>query len=326
MKFIVKGLALTAFLLAGLHTHASNTPITNVTPNYVTSTYAKTKYPVVFAHGLFGFKKLGDDGFGLDYWYQILPDLARNGANVWNTRQSAANSSEVRGEQFLAQAQEILAITGQPKLNLIGHSHGSQTVRYVAGVIPDQIASVTTIAGPAKGSGMADFLVNTLTPLGVDGAVGKIIDVAVNFITIGQQEDPKKYPMDSLASAHSLSRVGATNFNAKFPAGVPTTACGEGEYITNGVRHYSFSGAKTVTNLLDPLDYVTTLTGAFMGSAPHDGLVSSCSSHFGQVIRDDYYWNHFDEVNQLLGLKSVFSQDPVSVYRQHLNRLKLAGV
>lgn len=216
MKFIVKGLALTAFLFAGLHTHASNTPITNVTPNYVTSTYAKTKYPVV--------------------------------------------------------------------------------------------------------------LVNTLTPLGVDGAVGKIIDVAVNFITIGQQEDPKKYPMDSLASAHSLSRVGATNFNAKFPAGVPTTACGEGEYITNGVRHYSFSGAKTVTNLLDPLDYVTTLTGAFMGSAPHDGLVSSCSSHFGQVIRDDYYWNHFDEVNQLLGLKSVFSQDPVSVYRQHLNRLKLAGV
>lgn len=73
-------------LLAGLLTstllgtvQASNT--SQVTAKAV-STYAKTKYPIVFSHGMAGFITVGTDQFGLDYWYQILPDLARNGANV----------------------------------------------------------------------------------------------------------------------------------------------------------------------------------------------------------------------------------------------------
>jgi len=44
------------------------------------------------------------------------------------------------------------------------------------------------------------------------------------------------------------------------------------------------------------------------------------------VIRDDYGWNHLDEVNQLLGLRGVFSSDPVAVYRDQANRLKGMGL
>ena len=33
------------------------------------------------------------------------------------------NSTEIRGEQTLQQVEEILAITGKAKVNLIGHSH-----------------------------------------------------------------------------------------------------------------------------------------------------------------------------------------------------------
>ncbi|MFW1886737.1 triacylglycerol lipase, partial [Acinetobacter nosocomialis] len=47
---------------------------------------------------------------------------------------------------------------------------------------------------------------------------------------------------------------------------------------------------------------------------------------FGKTIRDDYNWNHLDEVNQVLGISSIFAADPVSVYRQHANRLKLQGL
>jgi pimeloyl-ACP methyl ester carboxylesterase len=32
------------------------------------------------------------------------------------------NSTEVRGEQLAQQVEEIIAITGKPKVNLIGHS------------------------------------------------------------------------------------------------------------------------------------------------------------------------------------------------------------
>lgn len=324
MNNILKGLLTTALLTSSILTNASS-DIFRQDAAYIKSDYAKTKYPVVLSHGLFGFSRLGADTFGVDYWYQIPQDLARNGANVFITRQSAANSSEVRGEQLLAQTEEILAITGQPKVNLLGHSHGSQSIRYVAGIIPNHIASVTTIAGPAKGSPVADLVINSLTPLGLDKTVANIISAATNIITIGQLDDPKEFPMDSLSAAHSLSSIGTAKFNARFPAGVPNTHCGEGAYDVNGTKFFSFSGSKPITNLVDPVDYVLGLTSVFI-KEKNDGLVSSCSSRIGKVIRDDYYWNHLDEVNQLLGLMSLFSQDPVSVYRQHLNRLKLAGV
>jgi triacylglycerol lipase len=44
------------------------------------------------------------------------------------------------------------------------------------------------------------------------------------------------------------------------------------------------------------------------------------------VIRDDYGWNHGDEVNQFLGLRGLFASNPSSVYRAHANRLKNLGL
>src|SRR5699024_4883342 len=126
-----------------------------------------------------------------------------------------------------------------------------------------------------------------------------------------------------------LTTEGATEFNQSFPAGVPTTACGEGAYEENGVRFYSWSGTGTLTNLLDPSAYAMAGVGlAFIGKddSHNDGLVGRCSSHFGQVIRDDYYMDHLDEINQLLGLVSLFETNPKAVFRQHANRLKNAGL
>ena len=39
------------------------------------------------------------------------------------------------------QVEEIVAISGKPKVNLIGHSHGGPTVRYAAGAMPAMVAS-----------------------------------------------------------------------------------------------------------------------------------------------------------------------------------------
>ena len=33
-----------------------------------------------------------------------------------------------------------------------------------------------------------------------------------------------------------------------------------------------------------------------------------------------------DEVNMIFGLRDIFSPDPVALYRQHANRLKLQGL
>ena len=110
--------------------------------------YTQTKYPILLTHGMLGFDKL----LGVNYWYGIPSALRRSGASVYSTTVSQLDTSEKRGEQLLAQVEDIVAITGKRKVNLIGHSHGGPTIRYVAAVRPDLVASVTSVGAPHKGS------------------------------------------------------------------------------------------------------------------------------------------------------------------------------
>ena len=291
----------------------------------VSSSYAKTQYPVVFSHGMSGFITVGTDDFGLDYFYQILPDLARNGANVWATRVSPFNSSEIRGEQLLQQVKEITAITGTKKVNLIGHSHGGPTIRYVAGVTPKLVASLTGVGAPNAGSPVADLILKA-EGTGVEGPLVGLINFVSKAVTWAQGLDPKSFPHDALAGGKSLTLAGSAKFNSQFPLGMPSKTCAEGKAFENGIYNYSFTGIGGVTNILD-LDSALKVTSLLIdGGKENDGLVSRCSAKFGKTIRDNYNWNHLDEVNQVLGLKALFAPDPVDVYRQHVNRLKLQGL
>lgn len=286
------------------------------------SSYTKTKYPIVLVHGLLGF----DQAFGVyDYFYRIPGELQDGGATVFVADVSAANSSEVRGEQLLEQLETIKALYGYQKFNLIGHSHGGPTARYVASVRPGLVASVTSFGGPHKGSAVADALQNTLEP-------GSIVEfLAESFVTAfaifievisGNSDDPQ----DVLASMSSLSSDGSAAFNANYPQGMPTSACGQGQAVVNDVYYYSFGGTGVVTNIFDVSDAFLAAGSLFFSGEENDGLVGRCSSHLGTVIRDNYNWNHADEINQVLGLRGLFTSSPISVYRAHANRLKNQGL
>jgi triacylglycerol lipase len=260
--------------------------------------------------------------------------LALTTLDRWNTgtaspapcvQVSAANSTEVRGEQLLTQVKQILAATGAAKVNLIGHSHGGPTTRYVASVRPDLVASVTSIGGVNKGSAVADLILGVAPPGSLTNAV--LVSVTnglatiINFLSGGGG-----LTQNSLAAAQSLSTAGSAKFNVAHPEGVPTTACGEGAYTARGVSYFSWSGATPYTNILDPIDPALALTGLAFAGAKNDGLVASCSTHLGRVIRDDYAMNHLDEVNQTVGLVNLFETNPVTLFRQHANRLKNLGL
>lgn len=285
------------------------------------SGYTQTKYPIVLVHGLFGFNTLA----GVDYFYGIPHALTRDGASVYVAQVSATNSSEVRGEQLLEQVELLLAATGAEKVNLFGHSQGSPTVRYVASVRPDLVASVTSIGGVNKGSKVADLVRNTvprdsrLEALAVKLSTG--LTTLLGLLSGGQDLE-----QDPLATLDALTTQGLARFNQHHPQGVPTTRCGHGEFLeNNGVYYYSWTGASSFTNLFDPIDTPLAILGLAFGE-PNDGLVDVCSSHLGQVIRNDYRMNHLDETNGLLGIHHLFETDPVSLYRQHANRLKLQGL
>lgn len=279
-------------------------------------TYAKTQHPIVLVHGLFGFDNIGN----IDYFFKIPEALRNEGATVYVVKVSAANSTEVRGEQLLAEVQRILASTGAQKVNIIGHSHGSPTARYVASVRPDLVASVTSVGGVNQGSPVADMLLKTSPPVQnlLNNVVGGVVRL-INFLSGGGN-----YAQAPIEAARSLSTAGTAKFNQAHPAGVPKSGCGEGEYVVKGVAYYSWHGTKPLTNVFDISDVVMGLTSlAFRGEA-NDGLVGRCSSHLGQIIRDDYRMNHLDEVNQFLGI--VGKENPVTLYTSHANRLRNAGL
>ncbi|KJR24914.1 MULTISPECIES: triacylglycerol lipase [Vibrio] len=283
--------------------------------------YTQTRYPIVLVHGLFGFDKLA----GVDYFYGIPESLTKDGAKVYVAQVSATNSSEVRGEQLLAQVETLLAATGAEKVNLIGHSHGGPTARYVASVRPDLVASVTSIGGVHKGSKVADLVRGHVAEGSVTEALAVKLAEGLSGL-IGLLSGGSSLEQDPLASLDALTTRGSLRFNQFYPEGIPSSECGEGDLLAaNGVYYYSWTGASTFTNVLDPIDAPMAILGLAF-SEPSDGLVSTCSAHLGKVIRDDYKMNHLDEINGLLGIHHLFETDPVTLYRQHANRLKLQGL
>lgn len=277
------------------------------------SNYTDTHYPVVLVHGMFGF----DSIIGVDYWYGIAEDLRKNGADVYTTTVPALDSTIARGEALLSQVEAIAAVHG--KVNLIGHSHGGPTARYISQVRPDLVASVTSVGSPHKGSPVADVIVGSPAS-GLANTLGNALGGLIDLISGGG------YDQNMQESLQSLTTQGSAEFNNFAPAGIPTTACGEGASSENGVRFYSWGGTGVATNLLDPSDALLTLTSAAFSGSDNDGMVGRCSNHFGKIIRDNYFMNHLDEVNQALGLHSLFETDPKAVFKQHVNRLKNAGL
>ncbi len=280
-----------------------------------------TQYPVVLVHGLMGFDNL----LGLDYFYNVATSLNQDGTLVFTPAVSAINSSEIRGEQLLNQVETILALTGAKKVNLIGHSQGAQTVRYVASTRPDLIASVTSIGGANYGSEIID-LINQKLPANSQAqhAAQLIFDALGGVISLlsGNSE----LPQNTLGALNSLSTQGANTFNQKYPEGLPVNKCEQGQIVAeNGVYYFSWSGTAALTNILDLTD-LPMLLGSLLILGKNDGLISRCSSHLGYVIKDNYEMNHLDEINQFIGLHNFREVDPIELYRQHVKRLRELGL
>ena len=196
-------------------------------------------------------------------------------------------------------------------------------VRYVAAVRPALVASVTTVASPHKGADLADFLRANFVNGGFTQAVieglGEFLGTVIGLLAGSSN------PQDIVAALDALTTAGTAAFNASFPQGVPASSCGEGAAVVNGIRYYSWSGTGLLTNALDIGDPALAVTSLFYDEA-NDGLVGRCSSHLGDVIRDNYFHNHLDEVNQVLGLVSIFESNPKTLFRSQANRLKNAGL
>jgi len=285
-------------------------------------TTAQTRHPIVLVHGFMGFNSV----LGIPYWYKIPEALRKEGATVYIASVNPSQSTEYRGEELIRQMQQWAAKDGVQKFNLIGHSHGGPTVRYAAGVMPAMVASVTTVAGANFGSEVADQLESSMTP----GALFEQTATGLAKLISYLNGTPSTSDVNLRAAVDSLSATGMAKFNARFPAGAPTTPCGSGPEIAaidgHPIRWYSVSGTAVKTNGWDISDLLLDPLASKYFSEEHDGLVGRCASHWGKVLKDNYDWNHLDEINQVFGLVGRSAPSPLAFYVQHANRLKQVGL
>ena len=307
------------------------------------ATYAKTKHPIVMVPGAFAF----DNAFGLlDYWHGITEELRAEGAEVYVVNLSSLAHHETRGEELLADIEEILAITGAEKVNLMVHSQGASASRYVAAWRPDMIASINCAHCMNEGTHFATNVVQTIKEgtFLYNVATGAM-DMIFDFIEWGSAQPAdgdfnSAYRGEQSASAllTAASLQDYDRFNALYPQAMPYTDCsridngttgnrGGGDAVVNGVHYFSWGGNRVVNNIIDPLDAILVpVVGLFMpDNVIWDGLVPGCGQALGKLLRDDYPTNHYDAINQTAGITPLFVDVP-SIFVTQANRLKKLGL
>lgn len=268
-------------------------------------------YPIVLAHGFFGFRDFAGIDF-INYYQGVVTHLAREGeTRVFTPTVDPFNDSTLRGAELLARVEEIIRQTGAKKVNLIGHSQGGLDARYVAHERPDLVASVTTFATPHHGTPLSDdfeLIDNPFTSWAFDGIV-KLLGRPL-WDQIGHDTSITR-------SFRQFSREEIADFNARYPdvPGIPYWSIAgrtAGALATDECRTpdappwiSKWDRTKDTTELLlkVPQVLISNIHGL-----PNDGLVPIESAKWGTFL-GCVPADHFDEIGQLFGDPAGFQND-----------------
>ncbi len=263
-------------------------------------------YPIVLAHGFFGWEQFAGTDF-LTYFWGVKDRLASRGeTEVFTPGVDPFNDSDTRGHQLEAAVADVLAKTGRGKVVLIGHSQGCLDSRVVAHLHPDWVAAMVSIAGPHGGSPVADAFVGPAS----NPVLGPILDGFVQLVgppiwsTVDAQTSLKK-------SMQQLSSDGMTAFNAKYPptASVPTWSIAGRSLLSNGGSvckpQLSVPFVSKWDRERDPINAMFLASGVLIQGSPfspevNDGLVRAVDAKWGTFL-GCLPTDHVDEIGQIFG-------------------------
>jgi triacylglycerol lipase len=242
--------------------------------------FARLDAPIVLAHGLGGFTRIGVGRLTLTTYFRGIPAALRAAGNrVLETRVPPIASVEKRAKRL---GEQIVAAFGEEPVHLIGHSMGGLDVRRLVADPQWQrrVLSITTIGTPHLGSSLADF---------AKLRVGRVYDLLARLGI-----DPQ--------GCLDVTRSSAARFHDRHP-------------LPSGVACFSIAGDPAPDSVCWPLRRVHVILSEIEG--PNDGLVSIESAHaFGTPLP---IWpaDHFRQLNWLAPGQSVaVSPSPLELYAQ----------
>ena len=228
------------------------------------SEICKTKYPIVFVHGVF-FR----DSNLFNYWGRIPDTLEMHGASIYYGNHQSALTIKESARELTARIKLIVERSDCEKVNIIAHSKGGLDCRYAIsefGLAP-YVASLTTINTPHRGCLFAEKLLYSI-PEKIKNKVAKAYNSA--FRALGD-ETP-----DFLAAVNDLTAESCQRLNEAltFPEGIYAQSVGS-------VMEHPIKG-RFPLNLSYP--YVKNYDGE------NDGLVGEASFEWGEkytLLRTD---------------------------------------
>jgi len=231
-------------------------------------------WPIVFIHGLAGFRNIGP----LDYWMSVPDRLRASGFEVLVVQDKPFASI---AERALEAKTQIVNQYPDPrvKINVIAHSMGGLDMRYMITHLGmgDRVASATSIGTPHHGTSVADLI----------GIVPGPVQDAINIVF-------KAVGWDMVSAINQLStHYCETIFNPSTPDDPRVSYfswTGAADPMGSGANH----------SVIDPLFWPTwSLLDNLEGE--NDGLVSAKSAAWGQFC-GVFPADHLNEVGQPVGL------------------------
>ena len=221
----------------------------------------KTRYPIVLVHGL-GMK----DTLFMKSWGWIDRILRVQGYTVYKSNVDGFGTVESNAKQLKEEIGKILEETGAEKVNIIAHSKGGLDAKYMIQQMDmaKQVASLTTLCTPHKGSPIASFVMRFPRAA---------VKYAAFWVNLAYKILGDKTP-DSFTACEELKRTESLEE--------------ETVNVADGVLCQSFSAAIRPDD--GPADFVMTIPMVFSRLIEKgritDGLVPRDSAIFGNYRGD----------------------------------------
>jgi triacylglycerol lipase len=251
--------------------------------------FARLDAPIVLAHGLFGFTRIGVGSMTLTSYFRGIPQAMQAGGNrVLLTRVQSIAGVERRANRL---GEQIERAFGDEPVHLIGHSMGGLDARRLLADRSwhDRVKSLTTIGTPHLGSTLADF-----AKLRV-GRVYRLLEAL--------KIDPQGF-LD-------VTRKAARRFHGRYPA--PTA-----------IPCFSIAGDPSPDDVSWPLRRLHAALSELEGR--NDGLVSvESATAFGSPLAS---WpvDHLGQMNWLFpNVRTPSERNPLKLHATIVDHLASLG-